>query len=59
MLKITLDLKKYMWQKLTLEKPNISTKHILKHSITTMVETHAKLDIIVIKVDNHMAIIQV
>jgi hypothetical protein len=48
-----------MWQKLTLEKPNISTKHILKHSITTMVETHAKLDIIVIKVDNHMAIIQV
>ncbi len=26
LLKITLDLKKYMWQKLKLKKPNIATK---------------------------------
>ncbi len=29
LLKITLDLKKYMWQKLKPKKPNITTKMIL------------------------------
>jgi len=28
--KITSNLKKYMWQKLKLQKPNITTKHIIR-----------------------------
>jgi hypothetical protein len=44
-----------MWQKLKLEKLNISTKQILKPNVTTMVETHVELDITIIEVDNLMA----
>ncbi len=41
LLKITLDLQKYMWQKLKLEKPNVTSRHILKPSVAIMVETHS------------------
>jgi hypothetical protein len=44
LLKITPDLKKYTWQKLKLEKPNIATKQILEPSVAIVVETHIKLD---------------
>ncbi len=37
LLKIAPNLKKYMWQKLKLEKPNIATKKISKPSVATMV----------------------
>jgi hypothetical protein len=45
LLKITLDLKKYMWQKLKLEKPNITTKFISETNVTIVVETHSEVDI--------------
>jgi tetrahydromethanopterin S-methyltransferase subunit G len=48
-----------MWQKLKLEKLNITTKQISKPSIATIVETHDKLDTLAIKVDNQMEVIQV
>jgi hypothetical protein len=41
LLKITLDLQKYMWQKLKPKKPNVATKHILKPSVAIVVETHS------------------
>jgi hypothetical protein len=50
--KITLDLKKYMWQKLKLEKPNISSKVILKPNVAIVVETHFELNMVTIEVDN-------
>jgi hypothetical protein len=59
LLKIGLDLKEYMWQKLKLEKPNIAIKQILKPSVPTVFETHSELYTSIIKVNNHMAIIQV
>ncbi len=46
LLKIALDFKKYMWQKL---KPNVAT----------LIETHVELNTIAIEVDNQMAVIQV
>jgi hypothetical protein len=58
-LQITLGVKKYMWQKLKLKKPNITNKMISKPSVATMVETHFEVNIAVIKVDNQMEIIQV
>ncbi len=48
-----------MWQKLKPEKPNITTKQISEPSVTIVVETHSKLDITAIEVDNHMEIIQI
>jgi hypothetical protein len=48
-----------MWHKLKLEKPNIATEVILKPNVATMVETHSKLNITTIKLDNQMAVIQV
>jgi hypothetical protein len=48
-----------MWEKLKLEKPNIATKVISEPNVTTMVETHSKLDTITVEVDNQMVIIQV
>ncbi len=48
-----------MWQKLKPEKPNIATKQISKPSVATMVETHFELNIVAIKVNNQMVIIQV
>ncbi len=59
LLKITLDLKIYMWQKLKLGKPNITFKLISKHGVVIVVETHSKLNTTIIKVDNQMAVIQV
>jgi hypothetical protein len=52
LLKITPDLKKYMWQKLKLEKPNITIKMILEPNVATIIETHFKVDIVSIEVDN-------
>jgi len=57
LLKITLDLKKYMWQKLKPKKPNITIKHILEPNLATKVEPHFQLDITIIEVNNQMAII--
>jgi len=59
LLKITLDLKKYMWQKLKLKKLNIVTKQILQPNVAIMVETHSKLNTTDIEVDNQMAVIQI
>jgi hypothetical protein len=52
LLKITLNLKKYMWQKLKPKKPDINTKVISKLSVAMVIETHLKVDIVTIKVDN-------
>jgi len=41
-----------MWQKLKLEKPNIAIKQMSESSVAIMVETHFKLDTIVIEVNN-------
>jgi hypothetical protein len=59
LLKITLDLKKYMWHKLKLEKPNITIKVMSEPSVVTMFETHFEVDTTAIKVDNQMAFIQI
>jgi hypothetical protein len=48
-----------MWQKLKLEKPNITTKVISKPSVATMVETHSKVNTTITEVDNLMVVIQV
>jgi hypothetical protein len=45
--------------KIEAKKPNIVTKHILKPSVSTMVENHFELYTIAIKVGNQMAVIQV
>ncbi len=42
-----------------LEKPNITTKVILKPGVIIVVETHFELNIVAIKVDNQMVVIQV
>jgi hypothetical protein len=44
---------------LKLEKPNITTKVILKPGVIIVVETHFELNIVAIKVDNQMVVIQV
>ncbi len=59
MLKITPNFKKYMWQKLKPENPNIAIKVILKPSVAIVVETQFEIDTTTLEVDNHMAIIQV
>jgi hypothetical protein len=41
-----------MWQKLKLEKPNITTKTILKPNVAIVIETHFKVDTTTIGVDN-------
>jgi hypothetical protein len=43
-MKITLDVKKYTWQKLKPRKLNITIKQILKPTVTIVVETHSELD---------------
>ncbi len=48
LLKITLDLKKYMWQKLKPQKPNIATKP----NVAIVIERHFEVDIIAVEVDN-------
>jgi hypothetical protein len=52
LLKITLNFKKYMWQKLKPKKPDINTKVISELSVAMVIETHPKVDIVTIKVDN-------
>jgi hypothetical protein len=52
LLKITLDFKTYMWQKLKPKKPNITIKVILQLSVAIVIETHSEIDIVTIKVDN-------
>jgi hypothetical protein len=52
LLKITPNLKKYMWQKLKPKKPNITTKVISKPSVATMLETCSELNTTIIEVDN-------
>ncbi len=59
LLKVAPNLKKYMWQKLKLQKPNIDTKTTIKPSLAIEIETHSKVDTPTIEVDNQMAIIQV
>jgi len=59
LLKVALNLNKYMWHKLQLEKPNIDTKVILKLSVAIMIEKHSKINTVAIKVNNQMVIIQV
>jgi hypothetical protein len=59
LLKIAPYLNKYMWQKLKPIRPNIVTKVILEASTTTMIQTHSKVNIVVINANNQMAIIQV
>jgi len=59
LLKITLDHKKYMWQKLKLEKSNIATQVILEFNVAIVVETHSKVDTVAIKVENYMVVVQV
>jgi len=51
------DITKYMWHKLKVEKLNIFTKQILKPSVAIVVETHSKLDTVVIEVNNQMVVI--
>jgi hypothetical protein len=41
-----------MWQKVKLEKPNITTKVISEPSVAIVVETHYEVDIVAIEVDN-------
>jgi hypothetical protein len=48
-----------MWQKLKPEKPNITIKQISEPNVVIVVETFSKLNTTIIKVDNHMSIIQV
>ncbi len=45
LLKITIHLKKYMWQKLKPEEPNITIKFISEPNVTIVVETHFEVDI--------------
>ncbi len=52
LVKITLNLKKYMWHKLKLEKLDIIAKVIPKLSVTTVVETHFEVDTATIKINN-------
>ncbi len=59
LLKITPNLKEYMWQKLKPVKPNKIIKMISKPNVAIVVQTHSKVDIVVINVDNQMAITQV
>jgi len=59
LLKITPNLKKYLWQKLKLKKPNITIKQMSKPSVATMVENHLELKTTTIEVDNQMVVIQV
>ncbi len=49
LLKITLDLKKYMWQKLKPKKLNITSKVISEPNVTIAVETHYQIDTVTIK----------
>jgi hypothetical protein len=48
-----------MWQKLKLEKPNITIKVISKLNVATMTKSRFEINTIVIKVDNQMVVIQV
>jgi hypothetical protein len=41
-----------MWQKEKQKKPNIATKVILKLSVTTIIETHSKVHITTVKINN-------
>jgi hypothetical protein len=52
LLKITLDLKKYMRWKLKPKELNITIKMISELSVATLVETHSELDTTTTKVNN-------
>jgi hypothetical protein len=52
LLKLTPDLKKYMWQKLKPKNPNIVIKMILKPSVAIVIKTHSEVDTRFIRVDN-------
>jgi len=56
LIKITIDLKKYLWQKMKTNKPDMNTKAVNEKAITFVV-----LDIstTIVAIYNHMAIIQV
>jgi len=48
-----------MWQKLKIERRNITTKVIPKLSVVIVIETHPEIDTTTIEVDNQMVVIQV
>jgi hypothetical protein len=52
LLKITPDLKKYMWQNLKPKKPNIATTMILEPNVAIVIKTHSEVHIITREVDN-------
>jgi hypothetical protein len=52
LLQITPDFNKYMWQKVKLKKPNITTKVISEPNVSIVIETHIKVDTSTIEVDN-------
>jgi hypothetical protein len=56
LLKIAISLKKYLWQKLKTNKPQINTKH-MNDKTTSFVIPNTR--IATVAIDNHMAIIQV
>jgi len=58
-LKIAPNLKKYMWLKLKRKKHDIATKVILEPNVAIVIETHSKVDIVTIEIDNQMVVIQV
>ncbi len=60
LLKITPDLKKYMWQKLNLEKPNITITQISKPNVKTLAlgsrprQRHEKVQIKSVTRESHL-----
>jgi hypothetical protein len=58
LLKIAPHLKKYMWQKLKPEKPNIVIKVIPKPNVAKMMETHFKVLTATIKKKNQMVLLK-
>jgi hypothetical protein len=56
LLKIVLELKIYLWQKLKLNKTQIVSKTTIEKQFGSLV---LEVRIVVVAIDNHMAIIQV
>ncbi len=55
-LKMALELKRYLWQKMKLDKPHIVAKLVTQKTIPFVVP---KVAIVVMAIDNHMVVIQV
>jgi hypothetical protein len=59
LLKIAPNFKKNIWQILKPKKPNIVNKVIPEPSVAILIETHSKVNIIAIELNNQMVVIQV